>query len=112
MRSLDDLRLSLAPAKGGGVIDVGLVKSAVDRASGGFTALMSNLSHQFPTPGEELERFVARFAHECLAAGIDPSALANTLVITGALIRTTHDGRDSTVASLRAVANGISSDGA
>lgn len=114
MRNLDDLRLSLSPAPGGGVMDVGVVKSAVGRAEadGQFADLMSELSEQFPTPEAELERFVARFAERCILAGIDQTALADTMIISGALIRTATEGREAAAATLRAVADGIGADGA
>lgn len=112
MRSLDDLRLSLSPAPDGGVMDLGILKSAVSRveADGQFKDLMVGLSTQVLTPEAELERFVARFVERCVFAGVDRAALANTLVITGALMRSAIEGREAAATAMRAVAAGIYTD--
>ncbi|GGA63925.1 hypothetical protein [Pelagibacterium lentulum] len=114
MRNLDDVRLSLAAGASGGVVDLGLVKSVVGRAAGdqGFADLMTRLGEALPTPGAELDTFVTRFSERCVLAGIDPSALADAMLVTGAMLKTMTEGRKEAAAALRATAEGIEAHGA
>jgi len=114
MRNLDDLRLSLIANASGSVVDLDIATSAVRRAERdeGFIQLMDLLSRAVPSEGVELDSFLTRFAENCISAGIAPDAMADAMLVTGAMLKTMAEGREAAASVLRATAEGIEAHGA
>jgi hypothetical protein len=114
MRNLDDLRLSLTPAAGGGIVDAGIVTGAAKRIQNDpmYKALQAEVSALFDPPHEQIVRLVGDFTELCIKGGANPSELSDILILTGAMVKTATDSRADTVSALRATADGIEANGA